>query len=127
MGSSPTSSVTRAASTERHYDAEEKGSANGSSATNEKKRATEDQDGQLELPTSADLRTKDTILIKKRWWLKAPREPYPSLEEVPTAPLATANFLSKITFYCEQPQPAHSMLARTDLFLVLLHQGSSRC
>lgn len=102
MGSSPTSSVTRAASAERHYDDEEKGSANGSSATNEKRRATaDDQDGQLDLPSSADLRTKDTILIKKRWWLKAPREPYPSLEEVPTAPLATANWFSKVTFYCE--------------------------
>ncbi|GAA5952191.1 hypothetical protein JCM8115_003528 [Rhodotorula mucilaginosa] len=104
MGSSPTSSVTRAASAERHYDDEEKGSANGSSATNEKRRATaDDQDGQLDLPSSADLRTKDTILIKKRWWLKAPREPYPSLEEVPTAPLATANWFSKVTFYWIQP------------------------
>jgi hypothetical protein len=37
FSSSPTSSVTRAASAERHYDDEEKGSANGSSATNEKK------------------------------------------------------------------------------------------
>lgn len=102
MSSSPTSSVTRAASAERHYDDEEKGSANGSSATTEKKarRATDEEDGELALPSSADLRTKDTILIKKRWWLKAPREPYPSLEEVPMTPLATASWFSKITFLC---------------------------
>lgn len=101
MGS-PSSSVTRAASAERRYDDEEKASSAHDTARDEKQRprSTEDE-GELELPSSADLRTKDTILIKKRWWLKTPREPYPSLEEVPVAPLQSANFLSKITFHCE--------------------------
>lgn len=99
------SSVTRSNSAERKFDEEEKGSVDAGrekrgSPTFPPQPGKDDDRHATELPESNDLRTKETTLIKKRWWLKTPRDPYPSLEEVPVAPLADANWLSKITFHC---------------------------
>ncbi|BGP58188.1 hypothetical protein JCM8202v2_005849 [Rhodotorula sphaerocarpa] len=102
------SSVTRSNSAERKFDEEEKGSVDAGrekrgSPTFPPQPGKDDDRHATELPESNDLRTKETTLIKKRWWLKTPRDPYPSLEEVPVAPLADANWLSKITFHWIQP------------------------
>ncbi|GAA6012116.1 hypothetical protein JCM10207_005134 [Rhodosporidiobolus poonsookiae] len=102
---SPTSSVTRAESKEADYDRAEKGGDADDSSTkgSAAEKAPHGRGADAVLPTSKDLREKNTTEIKKRWWLKTPREPFASFQDAPVMPLAHANWLSKITFLWIQP------------------------
>lgn len=95
---SPTSTVTRAESHERDYDKAEKGGSAASAS--DKEGQQEDVDKGLPMAASNDIKGTDIAHIKRRWWLPKPREPYKSFEDAEEIPFATANFLSKITFYC---------------------------
>lgn len=88
MASSPASSVTATNSRDK---------AGDSKVVDEKRH------GGIEdvLPNAKDLKAKDTQVVKKkRWWLKAPREPFASFDDAPIIPLATASWFSRITFLC---------------------------
>ncbi|BGO90746.1 hypothetical protein NBRC10512v2_002998 [Rhodotorula toruloides] len=98
---SPTSTVTRAESHERDYDKAEKGGSAASAS--DKEGQQEDVDKGLPMAASNDIKGTDIAHIKRRWWLPKPREPYKSFEDAEEIPFATANFLSKITFYWIQP------------------------
>ncbi|TNY22115.1 P-loop containing nucleoside triphosphate hydrolase protein [Rhodotorula diobovata] len=91
MASSPASSVTATNSRDK---------AGDSKVVDEKRH------GGIEdvLPNAKDLKAKDTQVVKKkRWWLKAPREPFASFDDAPIIPLATASWFSRITFLWIQP------------------------
>ncbi|BGP15223.1 hypothetical protein JCM10213_000825 [Rhodosporidiobolus nylandii] len=101
--SSPASSVTRTGSQEPNYDQAEKGGfVAADDAAKQKKSGPPGTTGAV-LPDTSELKERQTTTFKKRWWLKAPREPHPSLDEVPVMPLHGANFFSKITFLWIQP------------------------
>ncbi|GAA5984896.1 hypothetical protein JCM11641_003618 [Rhodosporidiobolus odoratus] len=113
--SSPTSSVTRTESPEAAYDRAEKGGYSGGDGGKSKEGA------ETVLPGAQDLKKKDISAVKTRWWLKKPRDPFPSLDDAPTMPLAHANFFSKITFLWIQPMLTtgyQRTLVPTDLWKV---------
>ncbi|GAA5878573.1 hypothetical protein JCM1840_007455 [Sporobolomyces johnsonii] len=96
MSASPSSSVTRADSTDIEVKDEKARSVQSSSPGDLEKQ-------ELAIPVTEDLKTKEAQAVKRRWWLKAPREPYPSLEQAEMTPLASANIFSKATFHWIQP------------------------
>lgn len=122
---SPTSSVTRAESHERDYDKAEKGGSAASAS--DKEGQQEDVDKGLPMAASNDIKGTDIAHIKRRWWLPKPREPYKSFEDAEEIPFATANFFSKITFYCAfLVVPLSQSRSNADMSSYTL-QGSSRC
>ncbi|GAA6063571.1 hypothetical protein JCM10212_003150 [Sporobolomyces blumeae] len=58
---------------------------------------------ELDIPVTDELANQETHDIRRRWWLPAPRDPYPSLEAAPISPYASANWLSILTFHWMQP------------------------
>ncbi|GAA5994171.1 uncharacterized protein JCM10292_001909 [Rhodotorula paludigena] len=108
----PSSSITRGDSRERDLDQAEKGgdSAPGGSSESTVAASSHGASSNGEgkgidavLPDSKDLKAQDTLLFKKRWWLKAPRQPFASFDDAPEIPYAKANFFSRITFLWIQP------------------------
>ncbi|GAA5925731.1 hypothetical protein JCM1841_001743 [Sporobolomyces salmonicolor] len=96
MTASSASSATRTDSTDREVKDEKARSVQSASP--------EDlEQHELVIPVTDNLRTKETQSVRTRWWLKVPREPYPSLEQAEMTPLASANIFSKATFHWIQP------------------------
>lgn len=107
MTASQSSSVTRANSNEKPP---LKATASTSSSTSSRSHTNADDPekqatNRLDLPTAGNLNSQGEALseIHRRWWLPAPREPYPSLAEAPLTPYATANWFSQLTFHWMQP------------------------
>ncbi|GAA5952785.1 hypothetical protein JCM21900_005802 [Sporobolomyces salmonicolor] len=96
MTASSASSATRTDSTDREVKDEKARSVQSASP--------EDlEQHELVIPVTDNLKTKETQSVRARWWLKVPREPYPSLEQAEMTPLASANIFSKATFHWIQP------------------------
>ncbi|GAA5955029.1 hypothetical protein JCM3765_003165 [Sporobolomyces pararoseus] len=104
MTASPSSSVTRSNSNENEKPTLKPTSTNSSSTSRSKVEDPEKQQP-LDLPTAGNLNSKSDALgeVHRRWWLPAPRDPYPSLAEAPLTPYATANWFSILTFHWLQP------------------------
>ncbi|BGP39125.1 hypothetical protein JCM10450v2_003079 [Rhodotorula kratochvilovae] len=107
---SPASSVTRTDTRDAEQDMAERGNATPSkegksAAVAGAARLDDKRKGGIEdvLPSTKDLKAKDTLLVKKRWWLKPPREPFASFDDAPEIPFATANWFSRATFLWIQP------------------------
>ncbi|GAA5974663.1 hypothetical protein JCM5350_001237 [Sporobolomyces pararoseus] len=104
MTASPSSSVTRSNSNENEKRTLKPISTKSSSTSRSKVEDPEKQQP-LDLPTAGNLNSKSDALgeVHRRWWLPAPRDPYPSLAEAPMTPYATANWFSILTFHWLQP------------------------
>ncbi|CEQ43018.1 SPOSA6832_04911, partial [Sporobolomyces salmonicolor] len=96
MTASSASSATRTDSTDREVKDEKARSVQSASPE-----VLEQHE--LVIPVTDNLKTKETLSVRTRWWLKVPREPYPSLEQAEMTPLASANIFSKATFHWIQP------------------------
>ncbi|GAA5839463.1 hypothetical protein JCM3766R1_003553 [Sporobolomyces carnicolor] len=122
MPSSPASSVTRSNSNEKPpLKPTSTASSSGSSRSRSKAEHDVEKQEPIDLPTAGNLESSKNAIheIRRRWWLPAPREPFPSIAEAPVTPYADANWFSQLTFHWIQPMLTtgyQRVLVPTDLW-----------
>lgn len=122
MPSSPASSVTRSNSNEKPpLKPTSTASSSGSSRSRSKAEHDIEKQEPIDLPTAGNLESSKNAIheIRRRWWLPAPREPFPSIAEAPVTPYADANWFSQLTFHWIQPMLTtgyQRVLVPTDLW-----------
>ncbi|GAA5927818.1 uncharacterized protein JCM15063_006002 [Sporobolomyces koalae] len=101
MTASHSSSVTRSNSNEKPMKAP---SASSSTSHLTSRDGADLEKQPVDLPTTKDFESKKEAQdVRRRWWLPAPRDPFPSLAEAPITPYASANWFSQLTFHWMQP------------------------